>query len=178
VLKAVKNDFSPSELLSGTSEVLLVLGGDHGGGVFRMHLRMLVRKENGKNKHHTYQIGQIDTQHDKGKILQNTIGKKIQADAESMGSKLILKKGGVFGDIGHTIEQTNNIFSFIELSLRYYATGDLKYYFQLVGRENMSTVAWDLQNGIWKKKNLTKLLMRSASDHGLLSGFVQLGFKR
>jgi len=96
-----------------------------------------------------------------------------------------LKKGGdgkiisgVFGDIGHTIEQTNNIFSFIELSLRYYATGDLKYYFQLVGRENMSTVAWDLQNGIWKKKNLTKLLMRSASDHGLLSGFVQLGFKR
>jgi len=80
VLKAVKNDFSPSELLSGTSEVLLLLGGDHGDGVFQMHLRMLVRLAN-------------------------------------------------------------------ELSLRYYATGDLKYYFQLVGRENMST-SWCFYCGL------------------------------
>ena len=124
VLKTVVDDFSCSEL-SGSSNMLLVLDGDHGGGVFRMHLRILVRQSNSENRHFTYQIGQIDTQHDKGEILQNTIGKKIQSDAELMGSKLVLKKDDdgniIAGEFGRrSMEQTNNRSSFIELSLKYY----------------------------------------------------------
>jgi hypothetical protein len=115
----------------------IVIGGDHGGGKFRMTMKVNFRLSENKTVSYLTQIASVSFSKDETKILKDTVlkpvGEGLQLIAE--GGYFIVTEGMevLFSRLG---TQSNLI---VDCPINLYLVGDLKFYAQMSGREGMSS---------------------------------------
>ena len=98
--------------LEGLKRVDLCVGGDHGGGKFRMSLKVLFRFEAKETISHLYQIASVSHSADDSKILKDTvltpIGSSLRDIAE--GGRFIVQRDDTTNRLVARFKITVNIF--------------------------------------------------------------------
>ena len=126
---------TPHQLVE-LNRVDLTIGGDHGGGKFRMTLKILFRFQSNPTISRLFQIASVSHSKDEHSILCATvldpIGESLQLVVE--GGRFV-----VSNDLVLSFSPINDTKTICDVSTRDLIVGDLKYYAQLLGRENMSS---------------------------------------
>ncbi len=126
---------TPHQLVE-LNRVDLTIGGDHGGGKFRMTLKILFRFQSNPTISRLFQIASVSHSKDEHSILCATvldpIGESLQLVVE--GGRFV-----VSNDLVLSFSPINDTKTICDVSTRVLIVGDLKYYAQLLGRENMSS---------------------------------------
>ena len=124
-----------AEQLRGLKRVDFSIGGDHGGGKFRMTLKVLFRFENSNTISKLFQIASVSHSKDDTEILRSTV-----IDLIGVGAKRIVD-GGHFSvrkdmSLSFSLETGDGIIRTVPNRLL--IVGNLKFFAQMLGRENMS----------------------------------------
>jgi len=148
--------------LVDVKRVDFTVGGDHGGGKMRFVLKMLLRYNSKKeSKNVLFQIVEIDSNMDKTDIIKNTVGTVLGDSLKRMtsGGHFIVAKDTQQNKLTLQYEQSIDEFTkedcviLCNTKLRIFGVGDLKFFFQMLGRENMSS-SWcfycNLSPSQWK----------------------------
>jgi len=130
------------EDLAGLQKVDIAVGGDSGGGFFRMMLKVLFRFNSKPSVSRIFQIASVSYSKDDIEVFQRTV-----LNAIGMSLKLIVN-GGHFtvskGEDGIISLQFDRIIAgdnpvVCSVPVRLFMVGDLKYYMQMLGRDGMSS---------------------------------------
>jgi len=127
-----------AEKLKLLQQLDIVVGGDHGGGKFRMTMKVNFRLSDKTTVSYLTQIGSVSHSKDDIVILKDTVLKPI-----GEGLRLI-SEGGCFNVTGTGMEvsfsqQPVQSDLIINCSAQIYLVGDLKFYAQMSGRDGMSS---------------------------------------
>ena len=117
------------------------VGGDDGKGRFRMITKLILRYSDGKPPlYRLFQIASVDYAKDDIAVLRNTVLSPIGASLKKMmsgGSRFMLFKNddGTFSLKFGCRDQNA---CYCDVPTRMFCVGDLKFYAQMLGRDNMS----------------------------------------
>ena len=126
-------------LLKDVTRVDVVIGGDHGGGKFRMTMKVNFRLPGKQTVSYLTQIASVSYSKDKTEILRETV-------LDTIGECLRqISAGGRFIVLGNdltlefSLSNVNDKSIHCSCPLKLYLVGDLKFYAQMSGREDMSS---------------------------------------
>jgi hypothetical protein len=115
------------------------VGGDHGKGRFRMTFKMLLRYSDKQSVSKLFQIASVEYSKDDIVILNSTVLKPFGEGLKEVkdGGRFIVIAGQdtlsfAFKDEDHSKNAICNV------PIRIFMAGDLKFYAQMLGRNNMS----------------------------------------
>jgi hypothetical protein len=122
--------------LGNVRQVDLIVGGDHGGGKFRMTLKVNFRMEDKSTVSVLIQLASVSFSKDDTEILKATVLEPI-----GRGLQLITEGGKFIVDDKLTLSfsDVDNPSLLCSCSTKVYLVGDLKFYAQMAGREGMSS---------------------------------------
>jgi len=122
--------------LRDVRQVDLIVGGDHGGGKFRMTLKVNFRLADKSTVSVLTQIASVSFSKDDTEILKATV-----LDPIGRGLHLITEGGKFIVDDKLTLSFSNadNPSLLCSCATKVYLVGDLKFYAQMAGREGMSS---------------------------------------
>ena len=126
------------------TSVDMIVGGDHGKGRFCLVLMLIICLDGGAPINKRFVLGEIDCKKDSVDILKNTF--MVQQNERliyiAKGEYFTITKDGV-GKLGVVFKKfpvPEGITLVSSTSSRVFACGDLKFYMQVLGRENMDSV--------------------------------------
>jgi hypothetical protein len=128
--------------LTEVQNVHFTVGGDHGGGKFRMTLKVLFRFSSKATISRLYQIASVEYSKDSTPVLKSTV---LDPIGESL--KVMVEGGRFIVTVGEedrlTVQfdyspESNGTTQLCSVPTTIVVVGDLKFYAQLLGRENMS----------------------------------------
>jgi hypothetical protein len=131
----------------GIKSVDYTVGGDHGKGCFRMIMKLILRYDSSKPVlYKLFHIGNVDYAKDSLDVLHDTVLTPIGASLKCM-----MEEGKYFivchtkdEDVKLTLKFScdgNDDSILCNVPTRHFIVGDLKFYAQMLGRENM-TGSW------------------------------------
>ncbi len=138
-LQSQFNDMIDHSLLKDLIRVDVIIGGDHGGSKFRMMMKVNFRLPGKKTVSYLTQIARVSYSKDNTEILRDTV-----LDLIGEGLRLI-DAGGSFvvlyneSTLEFTLSNTADQSVHCSCPLEAYLVGDLKFYAQMSGREDMSS---------------------------------------
>ena len=114
-------------------ELVIILGGDHGIGAFRIPFRTLVLLRDGTILKKDIGIATVMSKKDSAKVFQNTVEPWLTADLKTINQSQVILTTDVSGFVQCTFlpkdeYQNNNVFSKHIESVHLYITGDIKWY--------------------------------------------------
>jgi len=123
--------------LEGIIGVDIACGGDHGGGRFRMLLKILLRFTNKPSISHNYEVANVSHSQDDIDILKKTVLDAV------IGGLRVIANGGRFV-IGQDFRLSFTPLNadepaLCDVPIRLFINGDLKFFAQILGRDGMST---------------------------------------
>ncbi len=127
----------PDQLLN-LKRVDFTVGGDHGGGKFRVTLKLLLRYHDKKSYSRLFQIASVSHSKDDIDILKATVlnpigeGLKRIVEGQHLSAKMV--DNNFIVDFAPGAADT-----ICDVNTRVLVVGDLKFYAQILGRENMSS---------------------------------------
>jgi len=123
--------------LKDLRKVDIVVGGDHGGGKFRMTLKVNFRLEDNSTVSYLTQVASVSFSKDETKILKETvlnpIGRGLQRIMEEARFIVTDKLTLSFSNVD------NSSLLYCDCPIEVFLVGDLKFYAQMGGREGMSS---------------------------------------
>jgi len=124
--------------LKNLKHVDMTIGGNHGGGKFRVTLKLLLRYDDIKTYSRPFQIASISHSKDDIDILNRTvltpIGEGLRRIVEGGHLSARVFENDLIVDFSSGTED-----SICSVKSRVLVVGDLKFYAQILGRENMSS---------------------------------------
>ena len=138
---------------------VIIIGGDHGGGKFRMSMKVNFRLAEKKTHSYLTQIASVSFSKDKLEILKETV-----LDPIGEGLQLVVS-GGKFLVLDNDYNLQFSLSNISDRSVhcncpvQVYLAGDLKFYAQISGRDDMSSFwgMWcKLHPNTWKTFNDSK----------------------
>jgi hypothetical protein len=146
-------------LLPNLIKVDIIVGGDHGGGKFRMSMKVNFHLAEKKTHSYLTQIASVSFSKDKLEILKETvlvpIGEGLQL-VVSGGKFLVLDNDY---NLKFSLSNISDRSIHCNCPVQVYLAGDLKFYAQMSGREDMSSFwcLWcKLHPNTWKTFNNSK----------------------
>jgi len=133
-------DMIDPALIRDLVRVDIVIGGDHGGGKFRMTMKVNFRLPNKETISYLTQIASVSFSKDNIEILKETV-----LDPIGEGLRIIaLGRSFIVLDNEYTVkfslsDTTSSYSVHYSCPLQLYLVGDLKFYAQMSGREDMSS---------------------------------------
>lgn len=123
--------------LKDLRKVDIVVGGDHGGGKFRMTLKVNFRLDDNSTVSYLTQVASVSFSKDETKILKETvlnpIGRGLQRIMEEARFIVTDKLTLSFSNVD------NSSLLYCDCPIEVFLVGDLKFYAQMGGREGMSS---------------------------------------
>jgi len=136
--KQLKNMIDLS-LLPQLIKVDIIIGGDHGGGKFRMSMKVNFRLVEKKTHSYLTQIASVSYSKDNTEILKETVLNPIGEGLELLvsGGKFIVLDNDY--NLQFSLSNTTSRTVHCNCPVQVYLAGDLKFYAQMSGREDMSS---------------------------------------
>jgi len=119
----------------------IATGGDHGGGRFRMLLKLLLRfGENKATIKKLFEIANVEHSKDDINVLKNTVLDKVVEGLRAIndGSRFIVRSDDN-GCMSLSFTPDDNEAAICNVPIYLYINGDMKFFAQMLGREGMST---------------------------------------
>jgi len=143
LIKDQINEIVSEDSLLGLERVNFVVGGDHGGGKFRMTLKVLLVFSSKKSISKLYQIATVEHSKDETEILKRTVLQPIGDGLHEIASRKLfvvrkLSKGNKLSTAFHFLDDATDTPVICNVSSSLVVVGKLKFYFQTLGWENMS----------------------------------------
>jgi hypothetical protein len=142
LIKSQINEIVSEEDLEGLERVNFTVGGDHRGGKFRMAFKIILAFSSKKSITRLYQISSVEHSKDDTEILTETVLQPIGDGLREIvsGKRLIIQKLSA-GELSVSFQLPDNAIDMPEICnvpTSLVVVGDLKFYFQVFGHENMS----------------------------------------
>jgi hypothetical protein len=133
-----------AEEVRDLKRVDLTVGGDSGGGHFRMMLKVLLRYRSGKTTSRIFQIASVCFAKDKISVFKKTVIDPIGVGLKNIseGQRFIVQLDPATGNMSLTFSPISVIIDHqiaCDVPCNMYRVGDLKYYMQMLGRDGMSS---------------------------------------
>jgi hypothetical protein len=142
LIKDQINEIASAENLVGLERAVFTVGGDHGGGKFRMTFKILLVFSSKKSISRLYQIASVEHSKDETEILKTTVLEPVGEGLRKIvsGKCFIVQKlsEGMLSASFNVLNDPNDTPVICNISSSLVVAGDLKFYFQILGRENMS----------------------------------------
>jgi len=119
----------------------IATGGDHGGGRFRMLLKLLLRfGENKATIKKLFEIANVEHSKDDINMLKNTVLDKVVEGLRAIndGSRFIVRSDDN-GCMSLSFTPDDNEAAICNVPIYLYINGDMNFFAQMLGREGMST---------------------------------------